>query len=251
MSTKTAPGSSMLKSASVVTGSYGTCAKYLPFTVKLLTSRIAATGPIWISRYSRFASTRRPVSRSVVSRNNVCRPGRRRAACAACAYGRSSAGAWYSVHAIADAAALRAALSAVIAEDPRRDAFCRRPPAAERRAAAPGTARASVIAFDDVRPAAVEQQAVFEHALFVRLAHLANRAAAEVLVAAEPLVAAGANLPAGLADPVGEIGFVPLRRHERLVDDADAIETCAADEPGRDHRVGLLNAAPVAGERAD
>ena len=66
-------------------------------------------------------------------------------------------------------------------------------------------------------PALVEETAVPEHAIEIRLRRLrADRGAAEMIVAAEALVAARRDLPARLANPVGQIRFIPFRRAERF-----------------------------------
>ena len=69
----------------------------------------------------------------------------------------------------------------------------------------------------------MEQQAVFQHPRFVRVTQFAKRAASQMFVSAEALVAARADSPTRFADPVREIRFVPFRRHERFVEQADAL----------------------------
>src|SRR5262249_29512961 len=124
-------------------------------------------------------------------------------------------------------------------------------PAAKGLGSSPRPSRPGMVANDGPVPALVEQTAVREDALPIAVAEHAERAAAQMLVAAQPLIAARGHLPAGLPDPVREIRFVPLRRDERLVEVADPRETRASHGPGSNDGIHFLEAEPVPGKRAD
>src|SRR5215831_7655828 len=106
-------------------------------------------------------------------------------------------------------------------------------------------------ATDLVFPSLMEQPTILKHSRFVRVRQRSQGATADMGVRTKALVPARSDFPSRLADAEGKIGFVPLCRHKRLIEQPDPFEALASDDPGADDTVDFLNPKPVPRKRTD